>query len=101
MSLKERVTGIWLMAMTLLALFAFTCYFVAQMWLNILRAGYIALAVAQVLALTIYMWGPEPDLGGGGAGVDPGNAGHGHPSLSSHDTTAPSSCPIAACYGLP
>ena len=59
MSTRERISGIWLMAMTLLALFAFTCYFVAQMWLNILRAGYIALAVAQVLALTIYMWGPE------------------------------------------
>lgn len=59
MSLRERITGIWLMAMSLLALFAFTCYFVAQMWLNILRAGYIALVVLQISALAIYMWGPE------------------------------------------
>ena len=59
MSMRERISGIWLMAMTLLALFAFTCYFVAQMWLNILRVGYILLVVSQVLALTVYMWGPE------------------------------------------
>ena len=59
MSMRERISGIWLMAMTLLALFAFTCYFVAQMWLNILRAGYLALVVSQALALAIYMWGPE------------------------------------------
>ena len=59
MSIRERISGIWLMAMSLLALFAFTCYFVAQMWLNILRAAYITLVVLQVLALSVYMWGPE------------------------------------------
>lgn len=59
MSIRERISGIWLMAMNLLALFAFTCYFVAQMWLNILRTAYLALVIAQVLALTVYMWGPE------------------------------------------
>ena len=59
MSIRERISGIWLMAMSLLALFAFTCYFVAQMWLDILRTGYITLVASQGLALTIYMWGPE------------------------------------------
>lgn len=59
MSRRERISGIWLMSMNLLALFAFTCYFVAQMWLNILQAAYLALVVLQGLALTIYMWGPK------------------------------------------
>ena len=31
MSIRQRISGIWLMSMSLLALFAFTCYFVAQM----------------------------------------------------------------------
>ena len=34
MSIRERLSGIWLMAMTLLALFAYTLFFVAQMWLK-------------------------------------------------------------------
>ena len=36
MSLREYMQGIWLMSMTLLSLFAFTVFFVAQMWLNLL-----------------------------------------------------------------
>jgi hypothetical protein len=59
MSIRQRISGIWLMSMSLLALFAFTCYFVAQMWLSLLRTAYIALVVLQLSALTIYMWGPE------------------------------------------
>ena len=59
MSIRQLISGIWLMSMSLLALFAFTCYFVAQMWLSILQTTYITLAVLQVLALIIYLWGPE------------------------------------------
>ena len=59
MSIRERLSGIWLMAMTLLALFAFTVFFVAQMWLNILFAVYLVLAIVQVVTLIVYLWGPE------------------------------------------
>ena len=59
MSIRQRISGIWLMSMSLLALFAFTCYFVAQMWLSILQTAYATLVILQVAALTIYLWGPE------------------------------------------
>lgn len=59
MSIRERLSGIWLISMTLLALFAYTVYFVAQMWLSILQASYLALAIMQVAALILYLWGPE------------------------------------------
>lgn len=59
MSIRERISGIWLMSMTLLSLFAFTCYFVAQMWLNLLRAVYLTLMILQILTLALYLWGPE------------------------------------------
>ena len=59
MSLKERLSGIWLISMTLLSLFAFTVYFVAQMWLSHLQAFYLTLAVLQIAALILYLWGPE------------------------------------------
>ena len=59
MSIRERVTGIWLMTMTLLALFAYTVFFVAQMWLDILFTAYLALAIVQCVTLLIYLWGPE------------------------------------------
>ena len=59
MSIRQRISGIWLMSMSLLALFAFTCYFVAQMWLSILQTAYFTLVILQVTALTIYLWGPE------------------------------------------
>ena len=59
MSIRQRVSGIWLMSMSLLALFAFTCYFVAQMWLSILRTAYLTLVILQIAALTVYLWGPE------------------------------------------
>ena len=59
MSLREYMQGIWLMSMTLLSLFAFTVFFVAQMWLNLLFAVYLGLALMQGAALIIYLWGPE------------------------------------------
>ena len=59
MSIRERLSGIWLISMTLLALFAYTVFFVAQMWLNILHAAYLALVILQTAALIIYLWGPE------------------------------------------
>ena len=59
MSIRERVSGIWLISMTLLALLAYTVFFVAQMWLNILFAVYLALVLMQSAALIIYLWGPE------------------------------------------
>ena len=59
MSIRQRISGVWLISMSLLALFAFTCYFVAQMWLSILQTAYITLAILQVAALTVYLWGPE------------------------------------------
>ncbi|MBR2822323.1 MAG: hypothetical protein IKE24_01340 [Clostridia bacterium] len=59
MSIRERISGIWLISMTLLALLAYTVFFVAQMWLNILFGLYLALVILQGAALIIYMWGPE------------------------------------------
>ena len=59
MSVRDRLSGIWLMATTLLALFAYTIYFVAQMWLNVLHALFLTLVVLQIAALILYLWGPE------------------------------------------
>lgn len=59
MSMRERLSGIWLIAMALLSLCAYTVFFVAQMWLDLLHAAYLALAVLQVLTVIIYLWGPE------------------------------------------
>lgn len=59
MNIRRRLTGIWLMAMALLSLGAFTTFFVAQMWLNILYAFYMSLGVIQSATLIVYLWGPE------------------------------------------
>ena len=59
MSTKERLSGIWLITMNLLALLAYTVFFVAKMWLDILHAWYLALVILQGTALFIYMWGPD------------------------------------------
>ena len=59
MTVRQRISGIWLISMTLLALFAYTVYFVAQMWLSVLQALYLTLAVMQIAALILYLWGPE------------------------------------------
>ena len=59
MSARERISGIWLMTTTLLSLFAYTIYFVAQMWLSVLHATFLALALLQIAALILYLWGPE------------------------------------------
>lgn len=58
MNIKQRLSGIWLISMTLLSLFAYTIYYVAQMWLNLLQASYLALALLQIAALILYLWGP-------------------------------------------
>lgn len=47
------------MTMTLLSLCAFTVFFVAQMWLNILFALYLGLAIIQSVTLITYLWGTE------------------------------------------
>ena len=47
------------MAMTLLSLCAYTVFFVAQMWLNILYAVYLTLPILMTVTLIIYMWGTE------------------------------------------
>jgi len=59
MSIRERISGVWLISMTLLAMLAYTVFFVAQMWLNLLFAVYLALVILTSAALIIYMWGPE------------------------------------------
>ncbi len=59
MSIKERLSGIWLIAMTLLSLCAYTVFFVAQMWLNLLHAAYLTLAILEIVTLIVYLWGPE------------------------------------------
>ena len=59
MNIRRRLSGIWLMAMALLSLGAFTAFFVAQMWLNILYAAYLTLSILQFVTLIVYMWGPE------------------------------------------
>jgi len=56
---RERLSGIWLMAMTLLSLCAYTVFYVAQMWLNLLFAVYVTLPVMQCIALIIYLWGVD------------------------------------------
>jgi hypothetical protein len=59
MSIRKRLFGIWLMAMALLSLGAFTTYYVAQMRLRILQDAYLTLSVLQLVTLIIYLWGPE------------------------------------------
>ena len=59
MSIRERISGIWLISMTLLSLCACTVFFVAQMWLDVFVTAYVSLAVLQVATLVMYMWGPE------------------------------------------
>ncbi|WP_022762506.1 MULTISPECIES: hypothetical protein [unclassified Butyrivibrio] len=57
MTLRKRLTGIWLMAMALLSFGAYTTFFVAQM-----SAPYIVywtLPIFQSIALVIYLWGPD------------------------------------------
>ncbi len=55
----KRLKGIWIMSMTLLSLGAFTAFFVAQMWLNLLYAVYLGLMVMQFVTLIVYLWGEE------------------------------------------
>ncbi len=59
MKVSERLKGMWIMGMTLLSLGAYTAFFVAQMWLNLLYAVYLGLMLMQIAALIMYLWGPE------------------------------------------
>lgn len=59
MKITKRLSGLWLMAMALLSLCAFTTFFVAQMWLDLLYGLYLSLAIIQSVTLIIYLWGPE------------------------------------------
>ncbi|WP_026650926.1 hypothetical protein [Butyrivibrio proteoclasticus] len=59
MKKTKRLKGIWIMAMTLLSLAAFTAFYVAQMWLNLLFMVYFGLMAMQFTALIIYLWGEE------------------------------------------
>lgn len=59
MNVKERLFGIWLISMNLLSLCAYTVFFVAQMWLDILHAWYLGLVILQAVAMFIYMWGAD------------------------------------------
>lgn len=59
MKSRKQLAGIWLMSMALLSLGAYTVFFVAQMWLNLLHAFYLSLAVLQFGTLIVYLWGPE------------------------------------------
>ena len=59
MTIRQRFSGIWLISMTLLSLFAYTVYFVAQMRMHILQLSYLTLAILQIVTLILYLWGPE------------------------------------------
>lgn len=59
MSRKERLSGIWLMTMTLLSLFSYTIFFVAKMLPRRMHLLYLGLAILQFITLLIYMWGFE------------------------------------------
>ncbi len=65
MNAKKHLSAIWLMAMALLSLGAYTAFFVAQMWLNALHALYLSLAVLQFATLIVHLWGPEKLTGKG------------------------------------
>lgn len=57
MSKKRMVLGIWLMLMALLSLTAYTMYFVAQMRFSVLLYSYSALALSQIFALIVFLFG--------------------------------------------
>lgn len=56
---KKLFLGIWLMVMSLLALTAYTMYFVAQMRFSILLYSYSGLVVTQIFALIVFLIGSE------------------------------------------
>lgn len=59
MNKKKMAFGIWLMAMTLMSLFAFVVYFVAKMRYSVLFSGYLILMGTQLFSLTVYLIGEE------------------------------------------
>lgn len=56
---KKMLLGIWLMLMALIALTAYTMYFVAQMRFSILLYSYSALAATQIFAVIVFLIDPE------------------------------------------
>ena len=59
MNIRQRLSGLWLISMSLLSLFAFTVYYVAQIWLSLLQNFYLTLTVLQIITLILYLWGSE------------------------------------------
>ena len=59
MSKKKMIIGIWLMVMALIALTAYTMYFVAQMRFSVLLYSYSGLVVTQIFALITFLVGSE------------------------------------------
>lgn len=59
MSNKKMIFGVWLMIMNLLALTAYTMYFVAQMRFSILLYSYSMLALTQIVATVIFLIGTD------------------------------------------
>ena len=59
MSKKKMIIGIWLMVMALMALTAYTMYFVAQMRFSILLYSYFGLVSTQIFALIVFLVGSE------------------------------------------
>lgn len=57
MNRKQIFAGIWLMIMNLMALSAYTMYFVAQMRFSVLLYSYSALALSQIIATVIFLIG--------------------------------------------
>lgn len=57
MSMRERISGIWLMSMTLLSMFSYTIFFVAKMLPRRVHLLYLGLAILQIITLIVYMWG--------------------------------------------
>lgn len=53
------IFGIWLMVMALLALTAYTMYFVAQMRFSVLLYSYSGLVVTQIFALIVFLIGSD------------------------------------------
>lgn len=57
MNLRKRLSGIWLMSMTLMSLFSYTIFFVAKMLPRRVHLLYLGLTILQIVTLLIYMWG--------------------------------------------
>lgn len=59
MNKKKLIMGVWLMIMALVALTAYTMYFVAQMRFSVLLYSYSFLAITQIFALIVFLIGSD------------------------------------------